>query len=71
MKIERTPDLLVIDNRPIFLAVMLSIMLLGFMAGGIQMLTEGLTGRVCCSFWGCRFSSACSSPSLSGGTSWS
>ncbi|ROT99383.1 hypothetical protein [Histidinibacterium lentulum] len=45
MKIERTPDLLVIDNRPIFIAALLSIMLLAFMAGGIRMLMEGLWGQ--------------------------
>lgn len=41
MKVERTPELLVIDNRPVFVAVMLSIMLLAFVGAGISTIVAG------------------------------
>lgn len=45
MKVEHSPELLVIDNRPVLVAVMLSFMLLAFVAAAIGMLSDGMIGQ--------------------------
>lgn len=45
MKVERSPGLLVIDHRPVFVAAVLSIMLLAFVGAGLTMLFDGVIGQ--------------------------
>lgn len=45
MKIERSADVLVIDNRPVAVAVILSLMLLVFMGAGLAMMFDGMIWR--------------------------